>query len=429
MIQRQFKSDIINIVGLFFFIVYVLTIFIAKGAVNISSGILLFISILVIIFNRENYKELLKNRYFLALALPLMLGFFLSFFSDSGLKGPGFFLVRYRFLFLCLPFFVFISKKEHFYILFFCLTLSGVSVATYGFLYSYINNTKGFFHSLHVVHRNSDIFSALCLMSTVYFFERYIKERKDLLVITWLIVTILFCGVAVMAIMQRGAILGLFVGYFFYGIFFNRRFLLGVLVFLILGICMIKSDNPLLKRIKSIGDIENDTSNVVRVDLLGSGIPYVVKHHLFTGAGKKKPEEGFIQFFKMQSKEFQNRYSEALRLPGHFHNSYLQMAAEGGIVFLFAYLSGFFYILFQMYRDLGDSEIRALCIGSLVVSSGALVTFFFHPELYRYGGTVFYITLMGGCIRESYAGSDLPIGNHSSGSVVYGAQGPVVGAG
>lgn len=429
MIQRKFKSDIINKVGLFFFIVYVLTIFIAKGAVNISSGILLFISILAIIFDRENNKELLKNRYFLALALPLMIGFFLSFFSDSGLKGPGFFFVRYRFLFLCLPFFVFIRKRESFYILFFCLTISGVAAASYGFISAYINNSSKVFHGLHVVHRNSDLFSSLCLITTVYLFERYIKGRKDFIVLLWLFITIVVCMASVMAIMQRGAILGLFVGLFFYGIIFNRRFLLGILVFLLIGMCMIRPDNPLLKRIKSIGDNEDDISNVTRIDLLGSGIPYVIKHHLLTGAGEKKPEEGFIRFFKMQSKEFQNSYPEALRLPGHFHNSYLQMAAEGGIVFLFAYLSGIFYILFQMCRDLGDSEIRALCIGSLVVSSGALVTFFFHPELYRYGGTVFCIALMGGCVREFCVGPDLSMGNGPSGSILYGAQGPVVGAG
>ena len=107
--------------------------FIAKGAVNIAFGVVMLAALLDLALNRS-FRELAENRYFQALFLPLIAGLALSIFSDAGLSGPGFFFSRYRFFFLCLPFFLFILEKKHILYLFSCLSLSGVFSAAYGFV-------------------------------------------------------------------------------------------------------------------------------------------------------------------------------------------------------------------------------------------------------------------------------------------------------
>ena len=401
--------------------------FIAKGAVNIAFGVVMLAALLDLALNRS-FRELAENRYFQALFLPLIAGLALSIFSDAGLSGPGFFFSRYRFFFLCLPFFLFIREKKHILYLFSCLSLSGVFSAAYGFVMAEVSNASTGFSGLLIVGRNSDLLASLCLMNTVLLFELYLKKRpfKPLATI-WLILVLVICTAAILVIKQRAAMLGLFLGWLFYGIFFNRKFLLGFMVASLVGAFVLKDSDSLMNRIRSIGD-RNETSNVARLDLLGSGIPYVLKNHMVTGAGEKNPEQSFIKFFKQQDKPFQEKYVKAMKLPGNFHNSFLQMAAEGGVLYLLLYLSGIGYVLFKMFLELSDPERRICRIGSMTVTLAGIVIFFFHGELYRYGGLVFYMALMSGCIRliqpdpspvvaEMEKITDKP--------AIYGSQGPI----
>lgn len=423
--KKTIRFNAIRKTGLFFFMVLALFAFIAKGAVNIAFAAVMLMAVLDLTLN-GSFRDLSRNRYFLAFFLPLVLGLALSLFSDAGLKGPGFIFIRYRFFFLSLPFFLFIREKKHILFLFTCLSLSGVASASYGFVMAEMANSPSGFNGLLIIGRNSDLLASLCLMNTVLLFELYLEEKPyNIATIAWLAIVLGICVAAILVIQQRGAILGLFLGGCVYGAFFNKKFLLGMIVATLIGTFVLKDDHPLADRIKSIGDT-NDVSNAIRLDLLGSGIPYVLEHHLLTGSGEKKPEEGFTEFFKAKAKPFQERYANAMKHPGNFHNSFLQMAAEGGVLFLLAYLAGLGYIVARLVGDRGDPENRTFCIGALVVMIAGCVTFFFHGELFRYGGLVFCLALFSGCVRKTPV-EPVPAGADTipARPAVYGSQGPI----
>ena len=78
------------------------------------------------------------------------------------------------------------------------------------------------------------------------------------------------------------------------------------------------------------------------------------------------------------------------------------MAVEGGGLFLAFYLGGLGYVLYLVTMGLRDPKRRVACIGALVTTAGALVMFFFHEELYSYGGIIFYLVLLCGCFPETH---------------------------
>ncbi len=424
--KKTIRFNAIRKTGLFFFMVLALFAFIAKGAVNIAFAAVMLMAVLDLTLN-GSFRDLSRNRYFLAFFLPLVLGLALSLFSDAGLKGPGFIFIRYRFFFLSLPFFLFIREKKHILFLFTCLSLSGVASASYGFVMAEMANSPSGFNGLLIIGRNSDLLASLCLMNTVLLFELYLEEKPyNIAAIAWLAIVLGICVAAILVIQQRGAILGLFLGGCVYGAFFNRKFLLGLLVASVAGVFALGGNHPLIGRVRSIGDIENGPGNLTRIHLLISGITYAFEHHLLTGTGEKKPEEGFTEFFKAKDKSFQERYANAMNHPGNFHNSFVQMAVEGGVLFLLAYLAGLGYIVVRLVGDRGDPENRTFCIGALVVMIAGCVTFFFHGELFRYGGLVFCLALFSGCVRKTPV-EPVPAGADTipARPAVYGSQGPI----
>ena len=426
--ENTIRFNGIRKTGLAFFMIFALSAFMSKAAVNITSGAVLFLALLDIFLN-GTYRDLVRNRFFLAFFLPLLLGFFLSLFSDSGLHGSGFFFSRYRFFFMFIPFLVFIREKKHILFLFTALSISGCLSVVYGFVQAHLNDSPMGFEGLFIVGRNSDLLASLCLMNTIFLFEMALKDNEKFKARAGFLISLALCVAAILVIGQRGAMLGLFVGLLFYGVFFNRKILLILIAVSIAGMMYLKSDHPLKESIKSITDLDTDESNLARLHLLGSGIPYVLENHLVTGTGDKIDEEDFKRFFTKQPPSFQKKYHKAMDFPGNFHNSFLQMAAEGGALFLAAYLAGIGYIVFRLVEGLGEPENRVFCVGALVVTAGAVVTYFFHGELYRYGGVVFYMALLSGCVRESAPGTlDVQGDAAPVKPVLYGAQGPITPA-
>jgi len=408
-----------------------LSAFISKAAVNISSGLIFFVAFLDIAVN-GTYKQLVKNRFFLAFLLPLLVGMVLSLFSDAGISGLIFFLSRYRFFFIFIPFMTFIKEKKHLYLLFFMLNISGCLAVVYGFVNFYLKSSEFGFDGLLIIGRNSDLLASLSLMNTILLFDFDVKNNfLKFFVRLGLMVSLGLCIPAICIIGQRGAMLGLYVGWIVYSLFFNRKFLVVLIIVSLAGVMFVNSKNPVMIRIKSIMNLKDDASNLCRMHLLSSGIPYVVKHHLITGTGDKNPEKDFTEFFKSQDKAFQDRYVHAMELPGNFHNSFLQMAVEGGALFLAVYLAGIGYVLFYIVWGLRESGNKVFCMGSLVVSVAAFVTYFFHGELYRYGGMVFYMVLISGCVRETTPGETLGVQMDDSnvGQTLYGSHGPITPAG
>lgn len=416
--------------------VFAFTVFVSKAAVNISSGVVLLFALIDMVLN-GTYREMGKNRFFWAFLIPLAIGLTLSLFSDAGLKGPGFFLERFRFFFVFIPFLIFIRNKNHLLCLYLVLCASGCSAALYGFFNADKTGSSLLFEGLHIVGRNSDLFTSLGLMSCVFLFHidaksvhlKYFLRVSMFITAGFSVASIIFINQLSLFVVQRGALLGLCTGFFFYTLFFNRKILLIIMIPLAIGIQHVGFDHPLIQRIKTIGDLETHTSNVQRLHLLGAGIPYVIDRHLLTGTGSKKPDKDFSDFFTKKDKGFQTRYSQAMENSGNFHNSYLQMAAENGALFLLIYLSGMFCVFFMITRNLEDPDWRMFRIGALTVTTAASVTYFFHGELYRYGGLLFYLVLLGGCLgnqEQKSLPSDEAFDPHPvGGSTLYSSNGPV----
>lgn len=425
--ENTIRLNVIRKAGLTFFMLFAFSAFISKAAVNIFSGAALFLSLVDILVN-GTHKELVKNRLFLAFLLPLLLGLVLSLFSDAGLDGVPFFLSRYRFFFMILPFMTFIREKKHLYILFFILSLSACLAVSYGFVHAHLTDSAFDFEGLLIVGRNSDLLASLSLMNTVLLFEFEVKGSKSrFFVRTGLLISLVLTVAAILVIRQRGAMLGLYAGWMVYALFFNRKFLIGLIVLSCVSVLVLKKDNPIVTRVKSIVDLKNDASNLIRLHLFSTGFVYVIEEHLFFGTGDKNPEEDFTAFINSKGKAYKEKYSHAMEIPGNFHNSFLQIAAEGGVVFLVAYLFGILYVLCIMVVKLQDTEMRMFCMGAIVGTVGAFVMYFFHGELYRYGGIVFYVVLMSGCLQKRQTGKimDFQVEISQIKPMLYGSQGPI----
>jgi O-antigen ligase len=281
------------------------------------------------------------------------------------------------------------------------LSISGCLAVVYGFIYDYLTHSGYNFERFLVMRRNSDLLASLCLLNTVLLFEATINDRAmKFFVRTGLVISLVLFVTALLLIHQRGALLGLYVGLIVYSLVFNRKFLMGLITVTIAVAILINHDNSLMTWIKAFNK-EKIASNDARHDLYISGFLYVLEDHLIFGTGAKKDSGDFMAFFQSQSQTFQDKYPQAKALAGNFHNSFLQMAAEGGGLFLILYLTGIGYVLYLVSGGLRDPKRRVACIGAIVTAAGAVALFFVHEELYSYGGIIFYIALLCGCFPET----------------------------
>ncbi|WP_459922640.1 O-antigen ligase family protein [Desulfatiferula olefinivorans] len=258
----------------------------------------------------------------------------------------------------------------------------------------YIIHSDISFKGKHIIGRSSDLLACLSMLVTVVVFQSNRSELKEKKYLTLLMVaTLVLATSALMFIGQRGAMLGLFIGWMVYGVFFNRKFLVLIAGLLCAGFLIAEPNDYVMIRIKSILD-ENQKGNAIRLDLYNSAVPYLVTRHFFSGTGSKNDGQDYLDFFEKQDPAFQEDNARALKHPGNFHNSYMQMAAEGGILFFISFLAGMIYIHHAMITGLKNTELRLQCMAGLVTSAGAAVIFFFHGEFYRYGGIIYYLTLI-----------------------------------
>lgn len=373
--------------------------FISKAAINISGGLLLVFCLMYSVAYVR--KDFLKNKPYVAiLLLPLFIGLFFSFFSYTGPEGVVAFMARYRFFLMVLPFAVFIKKKSELNGLLIALNISGFIGMMYGFINSNLNNLWGHFHGLHIIGRNSDMIFALCLLNVVFLFQfgtwrdTQGKIVKSLLIINscLLVSGLLFIG-------QRGPILCFCIGLILFSILFQRRLLI-LLAAVVIAVPLLFSDSWLMQRIKSIGDLDHNISNIARLHLYKTGLDFVVEDNLFLrGTGAKKADKPFSEYFKQKPSEYQKKYKEAARYPGNFHNSFLQMAIEAGLLFLVLFLGGFIYLLRSMIdkMKLLPYNEKAYVIAAVIVTISFFISQIFHGGLYRYPGIVFYIIFLCGC--------------------------------
>jgi O-antigen ligase len=390
--QRFFEKT-----GFVLYVLFAFSFFVSKAAVNIAGSLLLLLALIYLVAYKK-YDVFTGQRFMAALLAPLLVGFVMSFFSLSGMSGPLAFLSRYRFFLMVVPFAMFIREKKQLDTLFVVLNVSGCIGAAYGFVYGWMTQAPHYFSGFHHIGRNSDLLASICLLDIVILFE-YVTQniRSNYLIRAGLLLaTTLILG-AVIAIGERGAWVGFYMGLVVYATVFNWRMLIPALALTVLAIVMVYSEPLIMERFRSIKDLEK--SNQTRIQIYLTGIDYIIDSHLVVGTGAKNTEKDFKDFMARQPEDYQKKYPLVNTIPGNFHNSFLQMAAEGGGVFLLSYLAGLIYLIYQMWKNLKPRghSMRVYSLSAIIVTIGACVTYSFHGELYRYGGLVYHLVLVAGC--------------------------------
>ncbi|MCK5096632.1 MAG: O-antigen ligase family protein [Desulfobacteraceae bacterium] len=389
--------------GINLFLLFAFSIFIAKPAINISYTFLILAALIYLI--KYGSKDFFTdNPYVLILLFPVGIGFILSFFSMAGIKGSADFILRYRFLFLVLPFAIFITNRKILIQIIIAMNAGALIDVIYCMLNSDLSNPFGNIYGIHKFGRHSDMLFTLCLINTTFLLIKYklnavsenIKLYSLLLVNTCIIFT------TIILIGQRGAYLGLYFGLIVLFILYSRK--LFVILMIITALSPLFAPEYVLDRAKSI-IAPSQHSNSQRLKLLKTGTDLFIENKCFIrGTGAEDVEPELEKLFAAKPQSYRDKYYEIFRLyPGNFHNSYLQMAVEGGLLFLILYLSAICYLLIQIFKKMKKNDSNEyIILPCVVVSSiGFLISQFFHEEFFRYGGLVFFTIFYGGCMIEN----------------------------
>ena len=346
------------------------------------------------------------NQFALVLLAPLALGIVLSFFSHLGLKGPLAFLLRFRALFLILPFVLFVTEKKTVEKILVAMNLG----AFFHVAYSYYNTdfSKIVFGlvGMQKTGRSSDMLFVICAFNIIYlvmYGKKYLEKRKWL--VPLLMVNTCFIFSAVALIGQRGAWIGLYFTILSFLLFYHRK-LLGLLI-LVTIIASFFLPPVWINAIKSIPELTSDkpNSNTVRFGLYKLGVDYILDgNSLIGGTGGDNAQEVVTKYVKGRGEDYQKQYLALItNKKGNFHNSLMQMAVEGGLLFLLSYLASVAYIVFRMIRRLKHSaiEYKVYLVASIFISVGFIVSQLVHEELFKYAGLSYSLILYSGAVIEN----------------------------
>ncbi len=254
----------------------------------------------------------------------------------------------------------------------------------------------GYFMGMHSIGRTADMLQIVSLGLIVFLGNGAFRRRIGPMAVGLLaVITALFFWGLVMGSM-RGTWLGFFVGLGIYALFFNRKFLLvgGALVVLAVGMA---PSGVVVNQLRSIADTTSDESNLARLQLWKSGLDFS-KDHLIFGSGKEGVKAQFKRFYYDQPEAYRSKYNLSIQYPGDFHNSYIQLFVEGGLLFFLVFTGCGLLLMRRLVADAMRVSIinRVYLQAALVASVGFLVTQWFHSELYSYGGALLILILYGG---------------------------------
>ena len=202
----------------------------------------------------------------------------------------------------------------------------------------------------------------------------------------------------------RGAWLGFAVGVAGCALGLRRRWLvLAALGLVLVGGLVV--DPELLRRVKSVGDLADDTTRD-RLAMLDAGLGLAIAHPL-TGIGPGQVKNVYPTVAS----------PEALRRStSHLHNTPLQIVVERGLPGLAGWLAiwvGFFGAAWRVFRRIppGDEDARALVLGSMAAIAAFLVAGLFE---YNFGDTEVLLVALAVMALPFVVERDLAIGATSS---------------
>lgn len=410
--NSQFDGEpVLRKIGFFTLAFFFLVAFQSKPLINLLGGFsLLFSFIYIYLYNRDIFKN---NPYLILFIAPYFIGIVLSFFSYSGIDSTISFLGRFKFMLLVLPLAAFVNSRKELHILLAMLFLSAIIAVGYGV---YTNQPYAAFHGFHIIGRTADMMIIVCLTALVYLVQSKLTLNANSIFLKFILALMVgtFAWALIMSEM-RGSWLGLGVGgivFIAVLLFVDRRALLYMAPLLsILAISVMFQGNvennvsKINSSFKSIIETQNNESNEARLHLWKTGWDFSKDHFSF-GTGAKQSKEMFIEFFNAQPDAYQKKYHYAINYPGNYHNSYLQIHVEAGIVFFFFYIISLVYVLAIIFINIKKvkSADQKYLISAFVTSIAFMVTQVFHNDLYSYGSTAFYLVLFSGCyiLNQSY---------------------------
>lgn len=387
-------------IGFIFAVLLCLFIFISKSAIDIALVIILLISFAdIYLYNRDIVRN---NRYLIYFLVPVAAGLILNVLSAAGIGGSFKFLERFRFLLTILPLAVFVTHRKQFKLLYMATLVSAVISLVYGVLSvedQFFERLRGFL----IIGRTADMLMMIVLLNIVILCyanpERIKKHFRSYGIITLL--TAFFIWAMLMTSI-RGAWLGFFFGIAVLALCYRRKLIL-ILIPLILCLALMVSytDVKILKKIAQqaasiieANDPDTRISNSLRFHLWTTGLAFSRQHFLF-GTGADNTETLFLDFFASHSDAYQQKYHWAKEHPNEFHNSYLQILIENGVIFFMIYIFSIFGLIYKLLsaEKKAVSEDQQHIVAGIVVSSGFLVSQFFHSDLYSYGSCLYYLIL------------------------------------
>jgi len=202
----------------------------------------------------------------------------------------------------------------------------------------------------------------------------------------------------------RGAWLGFAVGVAGCALGLRRRWLVLAALGLVLGGGLVV-DPELLRRVKSVGDLADDTTRD-RLAMLDAGLGLAIAHPL-SGIGPGQVKNIYPTVAS----------PEALRRStSHLHNTPLQIVVERGLPGLAGWLAiwvGFFGAAWRVFRRIppGDEDARALVLGSMAAIAAFLVAGLFE---YNFGDTEVLLVALAVMALPFVVERDLAIGATSS---------------
>ncbi len=213
------------------------------------------------------------------------------------------------------------------------------------------------FSEIRIDYFNYPITSAEIKMISLFslFPLLFIKE-KFLISKKYLTVIMVPVFISMILTQSRNVILATFICFIIFGIFVNRKFLLGFITIIIVSWIFLPTDYT--DRIKSIADL-NHPSNESRLDMWKVGFE-MFKDHPLTGVADSHIKEIYETYKKAE------RQGEGV----HLHSNFMMILATTGI-FGFISFAGMFISVFlkqiQFYRQEMNETGKMLLFGSILV--------------------------------------------------------------
>ncbi len=371
------------------------SVFISKAGVNFTAALLVPIS-LFYLFSYDK-RQIWQHRYFLILFLPIVIGLLAAPFSDIGIKGIGYWFKEYRFMFLFIPVAAFVSRNKEIEILGLVLNISALVSVAYVIARHWLGiQPERVFTSFLTIGRHSDLLFSIMLVN-ISAIILYRFKRRNLIIKSLLGANTLLLFYDLLAMKIAGAWLGLLVGLFVLLFLYNKKLLIPVII--IGGLCSPYLPDSIKTVVKNTADYKNDRSSKARVELNKTGFDYLVdRGTLFTGTGAEHAKKSYLKFMEKQPLSYRETYQFAYRrLPGNFHNSFMQMAVEGGVLFVTVYLGAMLYLVVQMLKRNGQMQLNDKAI---ILTCASLVSGFFISQ-FVHGGLLDYASLVSGLMVYS----------------------------